>query len=399
MNIERYKLKNFYFRNILFLFIIVFSLLLVSMLNYLVDPYNLFKKDVNSVDFIFLPSKLIYPYFKINKSQPCYRLIIGGSESLNLLGPRVDKTTHYISRGAIEEFPELLEAYTDLHPEINEVIVCFSTIYTFRTKMLDGIIYTGKNLNLREFFDVFLSFEMIKKTIKVLNKIDYKYKNAPTEKMTVRPNYIIKYNHTNTQLEEKQKNIYSSVNKIISILEAKNIKYTFVLTPINSIYSAITYKNKSYREKIQDFKRYLVSKVPVVYDFSIPTIFSNISLFDENNFYWQDFVHISYMFGIKYYKILFDEKNSDASLYYKLTNDNIEQSLLLENKLILDYINNNKNNVDYYTNIVTSQDEIPDLKLLLFYSYDRTPQDLKKEVVYFDANIHELKKSSYKILL
>lgn len=387
------------FKNLLFLLIISSSIISIATINYLVDPYNLFKKDVNSVDFIFLPSKLIYPYFKLNQGQKCKHLVIGGSESLNILGPRVNSSTHYISRGAIEEIPDLLSAYLDLHKEIEHVIVCFSTVYPFRVSMIDSEKYTGKNLNIREIFNLLFSTDVIVETYNVLTHRTEKYVNAPTEKMTTRPNYLIKYYHSKETLDKKQKSVYSAIDKTIQILHDNHIKFTIVISPINSVYAAITNVNAEYRQKIEDFKRYLVNKVPEVYDFSLVTKYSSISLFDETNFYWQDYMHISYMFGIKYYKILFDNKNSDSSLYFKLTKDNIEEILKLEDNLLNSYINLNSSNINYYVNIAKGEKNPKNLKDLIFKSYEKMPDDLKNEILYFNNEVHDLSSTMYSNIL
>ena len=349
---NNYSKKNFFF---IFLFLIFF--IFVGMFNYFYDPYSIFKKNVCSVQLNNLPHKMIYHFYKLHKDSLCKNLVVGTSEIFNLFGFFPSEKLQYVYSDLPLSLNNLLTAYLDLHSEVEHVTLVFSAVYPFQhSNSFENLYIQGqKEMNIRDWYLVLYSKEVINKII-----FDLIHKHFKKNSNSFRENILITKPHHFISLQEQEKNnkyitkeqYLNLCNKLIKTVKQKNINCTIVIPPIHTIYYGVLYKNaKDVYNSINDLKRWLVKQVPFIYDFSLITKHSSLSLWDINNIYWADFSHCTEYLSEKYKNIFLGEQADDNLDYFILTEDNIEKKLQKEELLLLDYIKNNQEIMSYYEQI------------------------------------------------
>ena len=355
-------------KNIIFFISVFIIILIVSFLNHIVGPYNYYDNHVfigeDNSEFI----NILLKKDKMNKYDD---MILGSSDTASMFSYHIfNKKIITVGCISIKNYYEILKAYTDIHPETKHIILVISMQPIIHKTNLDLPEYTGINYNKEEIiklhfslFTTVKSFERLINCLKDHSSIlsffnhaksnDYTniiYTNTTIKDFCTYPNRI--YNHTSTyeELREREKKNFYYTKQIIKLLKEKNIKFEFVISPANSILLAVIYKNELFRETVANYKKFLANQNVKVYDMAFPNKYTNTDLRDKNQLLYMDYLHPSFLYGEKLYKLFFDKKLDKKDFYFILNKNNVEAVINKEDNLIKKYIQDNKEIINYYQN-------------------------------------------------
>ena len=390
---KKHKIKN----NILFIFLVTILIGLVCILNYKMDPYSLFKNKHYMILSNY-PIELIYPVMKIYKDQKSDTVIIGGSETTSLFDEQFKNFFNNISIEGINfsQYSELLDAYIKLHPETKKVIIVISYVNIINDIGITIPKFNETNITLKEYQRILFSNDVTYRSLlSVKDHFIYKYfnnkLNIENEKFFIefKPKQADKYEADLYELKELEKKNFNNVNSIIKMLDKKNIDYIFIIPPYNATFLSIMYNQEHFQYYIDNFRRFLVSIVPndkKIYDFAFVNKYTSSNMYENKDALYINLSHPTIIFGIKIFKILYNHKNADHSLYFILNKENVESIIKKENKLLKNYIKNNTKIIEYYTELRDSQREEDILYLKRIYE-DSMSNDSKEEYKYLINNI------------
>lgn len=343
------QMKNKKIRNILFfLTIIVFSLFIMAF-NYFVDPYGY--NDMKSKNFStwWLKQDMVYTYINKTKKLGYKNVIIGASPAERLFPPslfyiytRENIASLTKSVISLNDHKKLLEYFIKLHPEVKKVYVSIefpSFINRNYSKLEKQPTQIQEFLKLYYSFEVtFLSFQKVKN--KIFSKIK-KEKQKQNEGMyKVYKN--IRYDIFARDYEDCVRENIFQIKEIKEFLDSKNIESVYFIPPVHALFFCDLYINGNL-EKIEFLKKEL-SKVVQYYDMS----FINEYTIEPFKWLWHDVMHQEPFLFDKVYDVLVYGKENPA-LAVLINEQNIDEQLKNQRKLIKDYINKNNDIVKKYS--------------------------------------------------
>ncbi len=355
-------------KNLLFVFLTVSIIVGICLFNYNMDPYNLLKNK----HYMIFPNnqpELIYIILKSYKDYKSDTVVIGGSDGASLFDEHFQDYFNNISIEGINfyQYKKILDNYLKIHPETKKVIILASYINIineidlFVLPEFDGIEYS-----LKDYQRLFFSLEAtIDSFLLLKNHFTHKYiiKNLPEEEnrgfyIEYKPKQLDKYEGSIEDLKELENKNFKIIDSLIKMLDEKNIDYVFIIPPYNGIYLASIYENKHFQNNVDNFRRYLVSIVPEdkkIYDFAFVNKYTSSDISENKDALYINLSHPSIIYGAKVFKVLQNDKKADNSIYFLLNKDNVESVINKENKLIKDFIKNNRKTIEYYFDLREKQ--------------------------------------------
>ena len=396
-------------RNIIFVILSLIIIIIIGIFNYSIDPYGLFKRKyyMNTTD---IPIELLYTLMKSYKDYNYDTVIIGGSEVWSMFGV-IELNMHYFDIVAFiggmtnKQFQEIINNYLELHPKTKNVIIIINYI-----KLLDDycpittLPQFKKSYTIKELCQVLFSIETTQKSLNIYKRIlKHKFnRNKKEEKNNDRKNYneyqtiyykpklVPSFYITEENLNKLEKKNFKEIKDFIKMLEKKGVNYTLIIPPYSALYLSLINSNELWQEKIDNYKKYLVSIVAEdkkIYDFAFVNKYTSSNTIENKEALYRNCNHPSIIYGAKIFKILFDEEKADTSIYYKLNKRNINYIIKKENMLLKKYIKENKELVKLFLYLADNQkeeyfqDEIISIK--------QTPRDTQKEYEYLIEKAEE----------
>ena len=322
-------------------------------MNYFVDPYNIFTK-YKYINFSRQSQESIPILIKASQKSKFDTVFWGSSELSTLFF--IDKLySNYISKFSVEEISlkteyDAIKNYLFIHPETKRVFVFISYPSLFSNKTIKIENIDNMEYSLNELAYLLLSKETTFKTIDKINRIILK--KIGTNKTTGCK--FVSYPKRYSQLGEKiisddiTKPAFLYLIKMVELFKEKNIDYTFVISPVHSVYQATLFAEPQIQDYLNNIKRLLVNLSDNdVYDFAIFSKETTIDYDSSDNYYWIDYVHANELIGYKMFKILHGDV--DVPGFYQLLNkNNIETELNKQNKILRLYYTNNHDLIHTY---------------------------------------------------
>lgn len=343
------NMKNKKFWNIFFVLGFLLISLLVVGFNYYMDPYGynpdkiktMEKLDVNSVH-----QDMIYTYLNKTKNVKIESVLIGSSAATGIF---YVNTFHCYTASniallalptlSVNETYDILNYFLKLHPEVRRVYVSLD-INTYLYSLEDNNLPKKPTNFIQDFIKLYYSTEATK--LSWNNFISrFAPKTEPQEhKYYVNPKR--KYSYDENTYQHMQKNLEKFL-EIKQLLESKNLKITYFMTPLHALYLSNMYKTGQL-EKVENLKRELV-KITPFYDMAIVTRHTK----EHFEYFWADVIHPLPFISEKIYDVLvYDVDNPEIAI--KLDSENIETVLKQQRALIKKYIKENSQYVDEYVN-------------------------------------------------
>lgn len=328
-------------KNILiYIYILVGSLLIISLFNYIVDPHDLFhkKEEINIsgsiIDFPYIPIKLHKKYK--------YDYVLSGGSIPMLL--KLDCFNHKIANIGhsllnIENSDKILFNFLNLHKETKTALLIVDLCAIASKSLLEVPEYTGNNLNFKEIHKVFLSQSTTKKSLqKLFNK---KQRGFSTY---IKQCYNGESISKNLYLERGKK-IYKKINLE---LKKRNIKTIYYTAPISAYAQFWLWEH--YNENIFEMKKFIVEETGSLIDFAILNKHTTLNLADAFYLY-KDAMHPIKTYGYYVYAALFDTPYKDEDLYVVLTKENVDYELKKQKEELLKWGNEHQKEYQDYLNI------------------------------------------------
>lgn len=394
-------MKTKLFKNLSFVICVILIVFFVAVFNFLIDPYSVFRKK-EYMDFNKIPRDYMHIVLKAYKDVPCDTVIVGSSNTLNLF-QNEEFYSYFFNKIAItnlsyKEIYQLLKDYIFLHPETKNVIIPIS-YFSFSRQEGEPISQLDKkNFNLKELLFLLLSKESTKQSIKKLKNEDLMYSH--NQKRII--DDVIGFNYfPNTVLDIKRDNqvIISNIdkentnieylNKIVSLLKEKNIKYKIIIIPPHVINMSMMFSFPEMQKVSDELKRLCVKlSDDDVYDFSIINKYTT-SGFPNNNYLYGDLAHPNFIIGLKIFKVLRGDL-SYKDLYVKINKNNIEQHIKNQHKLTKEYIKNNKSLIDYYINYYDKNTKGDPFYYVVVKDFNNAPNYVTDEIKWYRQKLKNI---------
>ena len=397
------KKNKYNYNNIFFLIFIFLIFLTILSFNYLMDPYKIFNNKTRKMNNTeaFIDNSLPYIYMEAYKDVKTKNVIIGGSDAETLFFCRLNDYFYngiYLKHKVlkIKNYYKVLKRYLELHTETEIVILVINYASFFshnndipdynHTKTLQDMLYPLFSIDASK-----ESFNILKYKITSLF-----YKNEYKEKTNEVVTWFNPYNTPSykfDKLQEKENNedlLY--FDKVINLLKEKNIKYYILIPPYNSMVLKIINSNERYANEINRIKRHMTYIASNIYDSAFINKHTKANLLQDNFLHIYGGDHPNYIFGIKFFKVFFDEKNADKDFYRILTKENIEEQLNRQNKEIKNYTQQTEKDYEKFFNLPEVRNHIiPPWTHVYEYTKNDLPKEYKKELDYMDNYIDKYK--------
>ena len=383
--------KNKKQKNIIFITIIITLFIILFILNYKIDPYCFFHQTNLPAQIFVNKTENANIYIKGSKKQKRETVVIGASEIVTMFGrgPLDYIFNRICLRFYVVKFKnyyELLKLYINNHPETKNVIIVIN-YPSFFTLNKDYPKSKSNNYSLKELFYLFFSLDTTKKSLKILKNMTINNNVSQSDSDIYIENgfyniYIFSHYFKNKNFLKETNEDIEFLDKTIKFLKEKNINYYVIIPPYSAISLYAIYSDQRAIDEINKIKKKLVEKVDVVYDFAFINKYTNIDFFNINYLYY-DYQHPNWIYGIKIYKLFFDEKNSEKDIVMILNKENIESSIDKQKELYNRYYSDNINNLKKYLEIskVINNDTLEIIPSLKWEKQD-LPDQLLQELNY-----------------
>lgn len=322
------KIKNY-----ILILTYLLLLLLISIFNYIQDPYEIFNSNPINIHPEF--SENPYLPIKLSKNKKAQSVIIGGSSAkyLNIQKYKkdiADISTYYAT---IKDINNILPYYLDKHPEVKKIYFALELkLLDKREKTLN--IKNEKYLTVQEIYKLFLSFDTTKLSIKkLLNK-----NNKDTKPKLINVNKEYKNKEINKIIPPNTKEEYylyaqNELAKLFNEAKKRNIEVICFMPPFHANYQLRMYKK--FNKQIKDIKKFIINETGYLIDLEIINDYTTSS-FENSNKYFLDEIHMSEKYAKITNEILFN-KNKDKNLYVVLDKNNIDKEFENENNKLKKY--------------------------------------------------------------
>ena len=348
-------------------FIVLSCVVFVAMaavINFTVDPYNIFRtfkiKRFNIIKPCETKQERItkIPQLKLYKKQ-IDAIYVGSSKTNWWLNPdyhsKLSGKNIYsmaLSSSSLPESIVMAKNSIFLHPEINTIyfgVDFFSFTEGYYDTALDVELIKEKNLTKNEILPLFISLDTLNYSIQtVVNNIKYepalpsgagvcKVNNPKAEyyfKQTIKK-YTKEY-YSNYKLN---KDAFVALKDFNEYAKSKNVKVIFFVTPSHVADLINIYQNNQW-EKYKTFKKELANLFDY-YDLSSITKY-NMESINPDIKYFRDAVHATCLLGEKLAFNFYINPNDSAVL---ITKNNVNDYLQKEDLKLQNYIKNHQKTV------------------------------------------------------
>lgn len=338
--------------NIIFILLTIMSFFSICLLNYLVDPYDVFKDGYN-----YYPNdiSIVNIQIKAKKNKKNDTAIIGGSESIGIF--RYCQYKELFNLIALEglgyqNYYELLYNYLNIHKETKHVYISLSYLASYSDLPVDISPIENSKFTADELFRILFSEKATNESFQLLKQhIIPNYKNKPHGELLFQPKIINNALALKSvsELESLNEHNFIYIDKIIKMLEERQVKHNFFIPPYNSVALAVINKNKAQKKHFYELKKYIVNKSKYdVYDMSFANEYTNNDLLNDKYTIYYDYLHPNYYFGLKVVKVLFDRQLADNKIYMILTKENFDKQIQYQNQQLNNYMKTHAKTVDEY---------------------------------------------------
>lgn len=359
-------------KSIIFISVFVIFFVSISLLNYFVDPYNVFHSGLHTNKPCVNENMraVIYPKMKLDyNSKPDYVFISSSNLNTSVLPDRFYELSngkklqkYFMLAKTPSEDLSIVKAYLQLHPDIKTLYISmdFEHFIDLNNNYLPK--FTGKNLNLHEYMTLFYSMQTTKYSLITLKeytiplmianimykaKTNNKLKEIPfirdysvSTVKSIRPKFIftffdhIKYNQT----------CIDDLKELKKLLDEKGVKGYFYVSPSHSLTIANIY-HAGYRNEFLKFKKELAQITDYVdFKYINPVNSSPIKI---QGGYYSDPFHGKVTLGDLVIKKMLNMPNESFGI--DVNKNNVDEIIAKEDADILSYIKQNKAEVDKYT--------------------------------------------------
>ncbi len=386
------------FKNIFFIVLSFLLIMIICIFNYIMDPYQLFKHKyyMNTAD---VPVEIVYTLMKNYKNYNYDTVIIGGSEVLTLFNFFPFNRNHFDIISIIgginyAQYKQMLESYLTLHPKTKNVIISINYRKLLDQSDLINLPEFQEEYTIKEFSKVVFSIDATRKSLTLLyDKISKKdIKENRQVIIPYKPFLVASFIEVRKDyLEKLEKKNFEDTKALINMLEERNINYKIIIPPYSAFYLSLINSYELWQQNINNYKKYLVSVVPEgkeIYDFAFVNKYTASSPIKNEEGLYTNSDHPSFIFGAKVFKVLYDKKIAEDSIYHMLTKENVDNIINYESKLLKKYIENNKKDVAFYIWLAQNQKDE-------YFLYEKirlindTTQNSKEEYKYLLQKIDE----------
>lgn len=328
--------------NIIFILVFLALSISVGLFNYIVDPYGIRNIRANNFSIYHYSRDMIYTYINQTKNIKFDGVVVGGSSAGMVFQPEIfnrdtSKNFAMLSLEGIspQEILTLLTYFIDIHPEIKTVFMSVEPLQYMKC-------YSSKTLPekpttfLYDFIKLYYSFDTTFLSFKMLN--DRKESFDENDNIAYLFNKKIKYTYDNCENDN-----FLYIKQVKKILDDKNIEIKFFILPVHSLFLSDLYLKKKI-DVLNRLKYKLVELAPF-YDMAYVNKYTK----DPFLYFWKDVIHLSQFLSPYIYEVLFYGKDY-PELSIIINSENIDKKIKLQNILIKNYIEENKNYVEKYVN-------------------------------------------------
>ena len=346
-------------RNISFVIAFLIISCLLICFNYYMDAYGYAPekiKKMEKIDINTVSRDMIYTYLNKTKDVKIETVIIGTSSATPLFN--VDLFHCYTASRiamlslpnlSIQETNDLLTYFLKLHPEAQHVMVSFD-VNTYLYCLPYATLPKKPTSFVQDFIKLYYSVDVSKISLKnFLSRFEKKDKPVQEDE-----GYYVntkrKYKYDENTNFCMQKNL-SQLKEIKQLIESKNLKTTYFMTPLHALYFSNMYKTEQL-EKVENLKREL-AKITPFYDMAYITRHTA----EPFEYFWADVIHPLPFINDKIYDVLvYNKPNSEIAVL--VNSENIEENLKYQRKLIEEFIKENPDYVNEYVNSELSNVEM-----------------------------------------
>ena len=328
--------------NIIFIIVFILLSIVVGCFNYFVDPYGTRQIKANNFNIYNSPREMVYTYINKTKNIKFDSVVIGGSSTGMVFQPGIFYRDTKENLAALQlegitprEMYKMLDYFLGLHPEIKKAYVSIEPMQYLRCASSSSIPEKPTNF-IQDFITLYYSHKATSLSIQnIKNRFN---KIEDNSDIIFRANPEMKCNYDVCEPEH-----YKYMKLIDDLFLSKNIKRTYFVLPMHSLFLADWYKKGEYKS-IENLKREIV-KIAPFYDMTYVNKYTK----DRFNWLWWDVLHMSPLLNPYIYEILvYGQKYPEFS--QQITSENINKKLQEQRELIMQYMKDEKDYVDKYIN-------------------------------------------------
>ena len=387
--------SNKIIKNLLFVFLVILVIIGICFFNYKMDPYKLFDKKFYMLVNEY-PREMIYTAMKSYKDKKSDTVVLGSSETVALFGQHFFNFFNNLSAEGInfKQYKELLDVYLKFHPETKKVIIVVSLINVVNNKEYTLPQFNGVDYSIKEYKNMFFSTDVTIKSFNLLKNhiIDFINSYLPEKEVIYSiefyPNQSFKYMLSKENLDKLEKKNFIDFNNVIEILKEKKLDYVIIIPPYNSVFLSMMYNQKYSQEKIDNFRRFLVSIIPddkKIYDFAFVNKYTSSNINNNTDGLYCNMTHPSLIYAAKINKIINNDTNAEKDIYFLLNKQNIESIIKKENNLLEDFIKENNELIKYYEGLSENQSQ-ENFAFEKKIEHKFLSENAKKELEYINKN-------------
>ena len=336
-------------KDFIFVGIIILLICIISLFNYIVDPYCVFgKTDIkgfNNIKTYKYSNKreVIYSDIKINSKNK--DTVFTGNCLLSHYGAGLENVAFFtIPVTKIDEITKLIKNVKILAPEVKKIYwgLYFDDFWNDTNEELNVTLpeLNETFFSFQDFINLFFSYNTTKYSIgtvidSIKNKGDYII-------------YIYPYREIAKKIYKGEipfKNCMEQIKEAKQYADKNNIEIIIYYSPIH-ITKKIHIYEKGKWDQYQELKRRLVQIMPF-YDYSFSNDYNTKAL-DENSIYFIDNVHTADVYNNMIVNDLLSEKKEIGIL---VNNNNINEYLKQDTENLKKYIKKNKVAVEKIKNV------------------------------------------------
>ncbi len=298
------------------------------MFNYFVDPYGIKTNEIDSISAYNRDENAIA--LKITKDKKYETVVIGGSTTAFFNPHLLLKNPGNVFYIATVEIPvktikNYLEYFLSVHPEVKRIIIPIEYNVFFINLDDDLPVINNYSLTIKERSKFFLSLDT---TILSIQKLKKKYGKGKKPEHYFNIFYEKLYSHIQEEIIDN----FKYYDEIFNLVEKYDVEPIVIVPPYHTLfYVSMQEKNiYKYVKKINKYTSMPMEQSYLYHDICHPVT--------KNTNLWGYLLHHSDGYNNVFYKVL--------------TNENIDDISLEEEKKLKQYINANKDRID---NIIQNQ--------------------------------------------
>lgn len=356
------KINSYKKFNIKLFKIFVTLILFIGLLNYIVNPYNIFDNKFFCNLFLKPEAKVQERYTKfiaLKLDKRKIDTVFLGTSRADLALSKIyykkltDNNAENLAMGDfyVYEFIDVFKKLILIHPEVKKIYVGID-FAMFKKNRNDDNKYTRykiseiKNITSSELGFSFLSLKstgnsiwtVIKNLMRIENRM-FTYEG--TKHIFVNPDIenefkdnLDKYSNTYKKFE-LDNSLFKLLKQLKNMCEERNINITFFIMP-----SHITDEYLIYKNCFEEYEKWKIelTKIADIYDFQYPNVYSEEKISPDMKYFFES-SHSTYLLGNIILDVLMGKNKEFGHL---LTKDNVETQVIKDRNELVKFFKNNK---------------------------------------------------------